>query len=262
MQFENHIFVVSGAASGIGHALVIELLQRGAIVAAVDVKEITFDSLSEVALTKLTRHFCDVSSLEQVKTCAAEILQTHGYIDGLLNIAGIAQPFVDFKTMDVQYMKHIMDVNYFGTMYMIKTFLPTLLTRPHAHILNVSSTGGLVSVPGQSIYGASKAAIKLLSECLHVELQDTNIKVTLAIPGSIDTGIMQFNEEINERTRKVLAQREKVKMMSAQQCAMILCDAIIQSKFQVLIGKDAQIINALMRIMPQKTRAMMAKMIK
>lgn len=263
MQIKDRRFVVTGAASGIGYAVVLELLRRGAYVAAVDVKEISLDAISDKSLlARATLHLCDVSSHAQVHICAVEILKIHGNIDGLFNIAGIAQPFVDFKDMDSQHMSRVMGVNYCGTLYMIEAFLPTLLTRPCAHILNVSSTGGLVPVPGQAIYGASKAAIALLTECLNVELKETNVNVTLAIPGSIDTAIMTFSEETNERTRKVLAQRQKIKMVSAQACAKIMCDAMVQQKSRILIGKDAYLIDVLLRLMPKITRAMMANMLK
>ncbi|WP_252629481.1 SDR family oxidoreductase, partial [Enterobacter sp. JH539] len=90
-----------------------------------------------------------------------------------INNAGIIQPFVKIDQLGYEVVERVFNVNFYGTLYMTKTFLPHLLTRPEAHIVNVSSMGGFLPVPGQTIYGASKAAVKLFTEGLHSELADT-----------------------------------------------------------------------------------------
>ena len=91
--------------------------------------------------------------------------------------------------LDYAAIDRVFDVNWRGTLYMTKTFLPLLLARPEAHIVNVSSMGGFLPVPGQTIYGASKAAVKLLTEGLHSELAGTNVRVTVVFPGAVATNI-------------------------------------------------------------------------
>ena len=113
-----------------------------------------------------------------------ESLALHPGVDGIINNAGIIQPFVRLNDLSYESIERVINVNLYGTLYMIKTFLPHLLTRPEAHIVNISSMGGFLPVPGQTIYGASKAAVKLLSEGLHSELMNTHVMVTVAISGS------------------------------------------------------------------------------
>jgi len=108
------------------------------------------------------------------------VIEAHGKVDGLINCACIIQPFVKLNDLEYEAIEHVMNVNFWGLMYMTKTFLPYLMDRPSAHIVNVSSMGGFLPVPGQTVYGASKAAVKLLTEGLHSELRETSVRVTIA----------------------------------------------------------------------------------
>ncbi|MEK3683510.1 SDR family NAD(P)-dependent oxidoreductase [Paenibacillus sp. FSL R10-2736] len=116
-----------------------------------------------------------------------QVIDQHGKVDGIINNAGIIHPFLKVNELEYDKIKLVMDINFYGTLYMVKSFLPYLLKRPVAHIANVSSMGGFLPVPGQTIYGASKAAVKLLTEGLRAELKDTNVKVTLVFPGGVST---------------------------------------------------------------------------
>ncbi|OMF28233.1 SDR family NAD(P)-dependent oxidoreductase [Paenibacillus sp. FSL H8-0259] len=115
------------------------------------------------------------------------MIDQHGKVDGIINNAGIIHPFLKVNELEYDKIKLVMDINFYGTLYMVKSFLPYLLKRPVVHIANVSSMGGFLPVPGQTIYGASKAAVKLLTEGLRAELKDTNVKVTLVFPGGVST---------------------------------------------------------------------------
>ncbi|WP_305954202.1 SDR family oxidoreductase [Paenibacillus sp. FSL H8-0259] len=116
-----------------------------------------------------------------------QVIDQHGKVDGIINNAGIIHPFLKVNELEYDKIKLVMDINFYGTLYMVKSFLPYLLKRPVVHIANVSSMGGFLPVPGQTIYGASKAAVKLLTEGLRAELKDTNVKVTLVFPGGVST---------------------------------------------------------------------------
>ena len=104
-------------------------------------------------------------------------------VDGLINNAGIVQPFVPVADLDPAAIRRVIEVNLMGPINMVTAFLPVLLTRPEAHIANVSSMGGFFPFPGQTIYGASKAGVKLLSEGLHLELLDTPVRVSAMVGG-------------------------------------------------------------------------------
>jgi short-subunit dehydrogenase len=173
-----------------------------------------------------------------------------------MNIAGIIQPFVKVNQLDLSMVEKVMNVNFYGTLYMVKAFLPHLLKRPSAHVLNVSSMGGFLPVPGQSIYGASKAAVKLFTEGLSSELAGTNVGVSIVFPGAIGTNITQnSNVEIPGQG----ANNTKYKVMSAGKAAELIVEAMEKNKFRVLVGSDASFMDKLCRLAPVFAKNFIAK---
>src|SRR5690606_29224564 len=112
-------------------------------------------------------HQLDITDIKQVQRAHDEVIKLHGQIDGLLNIAGIIQRFVPIAELEMADITKVMNVNFYGVVNTVKVFLPTLLDRPAATLLNVSSMGAYAPVPGQSIYGATKAAVYALTNGLH-----------------------------------------------------------------------------------------------
>ena len=192
MKVANKVFVVTGGANGIGRELVLELLREGARVAAVDIDE---KGLKEtVALAgelgaRISTHVVNITDRKVVEALVEKVVKAHGTVDGLINNAGIIQPFVRLNDLTYDQIERTMNVNFNGLLYMTKAFLPVLLKRPDGHIVNVSSMGGFLPVPGQTLYGASKADVKLLTEGLNSELLDTTVRVTLVFPGAISPHI-------------------------------------------------------------------------
>ena len=185
MKVNGKTIVVTGGGSGMGRELVLELAKRGASVAAVDInKEAVLETarLAPESKEKISTHVVNITEREAIEKLVDEVKEFHGTVDGIINNAGIIQPFIDVNDLGYDKIEQVMNVNFYGTLYMVKSFLPELLKRPEAHILNVASMGGFLPVPGQSIYGASKAAVKLMTEGLHSELTDTNVGVTIAFP--------------------------------------------------------------------------------
>ena len=121
--------------------------------------------------------------------CPREIIAAHGQVDALINNAGIIQPFVPLAELDFATVDRVLQVNLYGTIHMVQAFLPYLKSRPEAHLANVSSMGGFVPFPGQTMYGASKAAVKLMTEGLYTELLETAVEVSVVMPGAVDTEI-------------------------------------------------------------------------
>src|SRR6187399_1176195 len=162
MKIKDNVFVVTGGGNGMGREVVLGLLQRGARVAAVDLNEAGLAETAALAAAgdRLTTHVVNVSDRKQVLALPAKVEKAHGQIDGLLNVAGIIQPFVKINELGFDVIERVMNVNFWGVVNMSKAFLPTLLTRPEAGLLNVSSMGGFLPVPGQAAYGASKAAVR------------------------------------------------------------------------------------------------------
>lgn len=160
MKLKGKVVVVTGAGSGLGQALTLELLRRGARVAAVDLREEGLLATRQMAgglAGGLSLHPLDVTDREGVEALPVEVERVHGQVDGLVNNAGIIQPFKRLQDLDYAAIDRVMRVNFYGTLYMTKAFLPRLLGRPEAHLVNVSSMGGFLPVPGQTVYGASLA---------------------------------------------------------------------------------------------------------
>jgi len=266
MKVNGKIIVVTGAAGGVGRQLVLQLLEKGATVAAVDISKPRLEELAKEANSKkLTIHVCDLSKLESVEAVYAEIIATHKFVDGLINNAGVIQPFATIGKLDYKKIDFVMNVNFYGTLYMCKTFLPMLQKRPVAHILNVSSMGGFFPVPGQSIYGASKAAIKLMTEALYAENLATNVNVTLALPGAMATDIAKNSKvDISKATGGENSNQKKhnVKMLSADKAARIIIKAMEKNKFQVYVGRDSKMLHFIYKLNPKAAPKMMYKALK
>lgn len=244
MRISGKKFLVTGAGNGMGREVTLELLRRGAKVVGVDVND-TF--LKETALLAGDKG----SSLETFKLditdrpAAIELAKQHIDLDGLVNVAGIIQPFVRVNDLDFSAADRVMQINFFGPFNLIKAFLPGLLNRPEAHILNVSSMGSYAPVPGQTIYGASKAALNLLTEGLRSELSETKIKLTLVWPGAIGTNISQ-NSGVSIGNA-ASAESSKMKVTSAVEAGRMMVDAIENEQKRIYIGGDAKFMGRLSR---------------
>lgn len=262
MKVMNKVLVVTGGGSGIGRALVLKLLASGARVAAVDLNEDTLQETVELAgqyKDKVSVHVLSVSDREAVAALPDNVIAAHGTVDGLINNAGIIQPFVRLNDLKFEAIERVLNVNLYGVIYMTKAFLPHLLARPVAHIVNVSSMGGFFPVPGQTLYGASKAGVKLLTEGLYAELLNTNIKVTVVFPGAIATNITQ-NSGLSLPAAAGDATR-KLPMTSPENAADLIIKGMEQDKFQVYVGNDARFMNFLYRLNPKfATRFMFNQM--
>lgn len=261
MKVRDKVLVVTGGGSGIGRELVLLLLKKGAKVAAVDLNESTLQETAQLAgdwQTNLSLHVVNVADKSQVDALPEQVIQTHGQVDGIINNAGIIQPFVPVKELDLATIERVMNVNFYGVLYMTQAFLPHLLKRPVAHILNVSSMGGFLPVPGQTVYGASKAAVKLFTEGLHTELMDTPVRVTIAFPGAVQTNITTSSGlEV-----KTTQEQTQAKMLSADKAAEIIINAMEQDKYRVLVGKDAKFMDRLYRLHPKRAAYFIYRMMK
>lgn len=239
MQIADKKFVVTGAGNGMGREVVLELLTRGATVIGIDINE---EFLAETAVLaakdagRLTTTRLDISD----RNAVIEFASHHTDLDGLVNVAGIIQPFVRVEQLKSEQIDRVMYVNFFGPLNLIHAFLPALKSRPQAHILNVSSMGSYAPVPGQTIYGASKAALNLLTEGLRSELSETNVKLTLVWPGAIGTNIAG-NSGI-AMPADASAEAPKVKMVSAADAGRAMVNAMEADKKRIYIGQDAKML--------------------
>jgi NAD(P)-dependent dehydrogenase (short-subunit alcohol dehydrogenase family) len=248
-------FVVTGSGAGIGREVTLELIRRGARVAGIDVNK---DGLAETASLSgagkdtFLPLATDITNRRSVMALPAKVAKVLGPVDGLINVAGIIQPFVRINELEFDAIDRVMSVNFFGPMNLIKAFLPGLLERPEAHIANVSSMGSYAPVPGQTLYGASKAAINLLSEGLRSELKGSNVGITVIYPGAIGTNIAE-NSGLHMEVPEDAPERKVVAPADAGQA---IVSAVAESKKRIVIGQDAKTMWAMNRLSPDLAAGM------
>lgn len=260
MNFENKVIAVTGGGNGIGREVVLLLLKKGAKVAALDISE---EGLNQTVLlageytNNLSIHKVNITSREEVEALPDKIIKEHKFLDGLINVAGIIQPFIPTNSLNYEQIDRVMNVNFYGTLYMVKAFLPYLLkNKTTACIANVSSMGGFLPVPGQSIYGASKAAVKLMTEALYAELKATNIRVSIIFPGGVATNITQNS---GVKMKQVDTGGKAYKMTTPQKAGEVIVKGIEKEKFRIIVGSDARIMDILYRLNPKFAVNMITK---
>ena len=240
MKVAGKVIAVTGAGNGMGREITLNLLHKGAKVIGLDI---------------------NLEGLKKTQELAGE--KGFGAVDGLINNAGIIQDFVPVSQMEYRAIERVMNINFYGTLYMVKSFLPHLLTRPQAHIVNVASMGAFTPVPGQTFYGASKAAVRALTEGLMGELMDTNVEVSEVFPGAIATNI-QAHSGIKNAPNIENASEEELKKHNTlpRDAAEILVRGMEAGKWKIIIGKDCKQMDFLMRIAPKFTMKKMAAAMK
>lgn len=254
MKVNGKVLVVTGAGNGMGREVALELLRRGAKVAGLDLKPEWLAETKNLAGENAHNFYgyeCNISDRNWVLSMPEKIQAEVGPIDALVNVAGIIQPFVKINDLDFEHIDRVMHVNLYGPINLIKAFLPGLLTRPEAHILNVSSMGSYAPVPGQTMYGATKAALNMLTEGLRSELKETNVSLTLVWPGAIGTnisansGVSFGSGELTEAQKKAAA-----RVTAPALAGKMMVDAIESKANRIYIGSDAKTMGNLTRLAP------------
>jgi NAD(P)-dependent dehydrogenase (short-subunit alcohol dehydrogenase family) len=263
MKVAGKVLLVTGAGSGVGREVALEALRRGATVAAADVNETTLAETSALAAAgdRLSAHTLNISDRAAVEALPGALSARHGPVDGLIHCAGIIQPFVKLVDLDDSAIERVFAVNWWGTLYLTKTFLPVLLARPEGHIVNVSSMGGFLPVPGQTVYGASKAAVKLLTEGLHAECAGTHVGVTVVFPGAVATNITA-NSGVDIPTGGAQAEAQTRRITQPATAARQILDGMERNAYRVLIGRDAKLMDALCRLNPKRAAGVVAAQMK
>jgi NAD(P)-dependent dehydrogenase (short-subunit alcohol dehydrogenase family) len=263
MKVAGKVLVVTGAGSGIGRQVALEALRRGAAVAAGDVNEAALLETASLADAggRLSTHVLNIADRAAVEALPEAIQARHGSVDALVHCAGIIQQFVKVKDLDYAAIERVFAVNWWGTVYLTKTLLPPLLARPQAHIVNVSSMGGFLPVPGQTVYGASKAAVKLFTEALHAELAGTNVRVTVVFPGAVATNITA-NSGVSMPIAEATAEAQARRITRPEKAARDILDGVERDAYRVLIGRDAKLMDRFYRLAPRRAAGLIATRMK
>lgn len=268
MQISGKVFVVTGGGNGIGREVVLGLVAKGARVAALDLNE---EGLAEtVALAgangdRISTHVVNVTDRKAVEKLPAAIIKQHGQIDGLLNIAGIIQKFVPVMQLDWDQIDRVINVNLYGVLNTCKAFLPELVKRPEAALVNVASMGAFAPVPGQGVYGATKAAVAQLSRALHSELMETGVQVTGVFPGAIGTNISVNSGLMTAEQAKEMAATagdRARKTTAPAEAGRQIIEAVEKGSYEIFIGSDSKAMSRLSRLNQKNAAGLIYKNMK
>jgi short-subunit dehydrogenase len=263
--------VVTGAASGIGRALAVELAARGADLALADRDEAGLQSTAaEIAgshRVKVTTHRLDVGVPTEIAAFAQAATAAHPALNILVNNAGVAL-LGQFSEIDQAQMDWLMNINFWGVVHATRAFLPHLATRGEAHIVNLSSIFGIVAPPGQTAYGAAKFAVRGFSESLRHELQMAGSPVRLSVvhPGGIATNIVRNSQNgsgitDNARRAEAIERFDRVAKTTPKDAALRIIKGIEKNQPRILIGNDARMMDILQRLRPGTYWSVMARKI-
>ena len=248
------VVALTGAASGIGRCLAIQLADKGCHLALADVDrkglEETIALLS--GNTKVSMYIVDVADKDRVYAWAEEVVADHGQVDVIINNAGVAST-TSIEDISYQDFDWVFNIVFYGVLYGTKAFLPYLRQRPEANIVNISSVNGFFPFPNNGPYNAAKHAVKGLNQTLIQELRNTNIRVTSVHPGGIKTNIVRNSrsaDDFLEKDKKV-KEFDKVAGTTAEKAASIIIGGLVKNRKRQLVGKDAVVIDLLVRMFPQ-----------
>ena len=252
------VAVITGAASGIGAALAVNLAKRGMHVALVDLNPAGLEATAmhaRAAGVTVSTHVLDVSDRAGVAALPAQVLERHGRVTVLVNNAGVALGGL-FEQVSEEDFDWLMSINFGATVRLTRAFLPVLARAGAAQLVNVSSIFGIIAPPGQSAYAASKFAVRGFSESLRHELEMSNspVGVTLVHPGGVRTNISE-NARLSKSLDEAEVKREQANWRSLlslapEKAAEIIAVAIERRDARVLVGSDAKGAALVQRLFP------------
>ena len=249
---------VTGAASGIGRALAIELAARGAELALADRDEAGLAAVSaEIApKVKVSTHRVDIGEPAEIAGFAQAAIAAHPTLNVVVNNAGVAL-LGQFHEIDQAQMDWLFNINFWGVVHSTRAFLPHLAKRAEAHLVNVSSIFGIVAPPGQTAYAAAKFAVRGFSESLRHELQLAKSPVRLLVvhPGGILTNIVRNSRAgsgvtDNARRAQSIERFDNIAKTTPKDAALTIIAGIEKNKPRILIGGDARMMDILQRLRP------------
>ena len=248
------VAALTGAASGIGRALALELGNHGYTLALADRDETGLAETARMARERATvsTHLLDVSQKVAVDAFAADVLHQHGRVDLVINNAGVSIAG-DVAELTVEEIEWLMNVNFWGTVYGVKAFLPELLRTPGSTIVNLSSVFGIIAPPGQAAYAASKFAVRGFSEAPREELRG-RVHVVTVHPGGINTNIARSARIAAAADQELLRRRgeefqKRNLTQTPEKAAKLILRGIVRQSDRVLIGMDARRIDVISRIL-------------
>ena len=259
---------VTGAASGIGRELALELARRGCDLALADRDEAGLQTLAaEIGrdgARKVSVHRVDVAEPGQIQDFATAAIAAHPGLNILINNAGVAL-LGTFAEVEQAQMEWLININFWGVVHGTRAFLPHLSNQRAAHIVNLSSIFGIIAPPGQTAYCAAKFAVRGFSESLRHELAMANSPVKLSVvhPGGVATNIARNARSgggvDNARRAESIDRFDAMAKKSPAAAAVRIIEGIENNQPRILIGSDARFMDLLQRFRPVTYWAVLAK---
>lgn len=264
---EQQVYAITGAASGIGLALVKQLLAAGHCVAAADISAEALSGLRSLAAEqRLLLSELDVADRDAVNAWASSIAEYFGGVDVVVNNAGVSLS-CHAGEQPREHFEWLFNINFWGVVNGCEAFLPHL-TQRRGCIVNISSLFGLMSVPSQSAYNAAKFAVRGYSESLRQDLRGTGVSVVTVHPGGIKTNIARNGRHFHDLQGKqrdleaTAASFDKVARTSPDAAARAILRAVKKGRRRLLIGSDARFLDLVQRVFPSRYDQLLAPLLR
>lgn len=257
-----------------GRYLAVLLAKEGADVSVCDVNEETLNETVEMLRkynVSVSSHLLDVSDKEAIEALPKKVIDQHGKVDMVFNNAGVTTGS-HFKDMNEDNWDWVMGINFDGVINSTRAFIPHMVDSPEAAIVNTSSIFGMVAVPGQTVYHATKFAVRGFTESLAMEMKETNpnLQIHCVHPGHIGTNIAadarfdeeNFNQDDTQVSNSIFtrnapkSQKEMGDLfreggMHPSKAAEIILNGVKKNKTRIFIGLDAKLLDLSQRIFPK-----------
>lgn len=264
---QGKIAVVTGAGSGIGRGLAINLAREGCSLALADVNEAGLaetKNLIDKADTQARIYLVDVSDRERVHRFADEVVEAFGKVDIVINNAGV-QLKETLEDVTYEDLNWLMGINLYGVIYGCKAFLPHLKKQTTANLVNISSVQAFFTNPNSGPYCVSKYAVRGFTLTLAQELRNTSVRVSCVYPGGVKTNIVR-NERFHKTSRPEVTKEDEaarfekyVCWISPDRAARIIIKGIKKNKQHILVGPDAYFYELITRLAPMVWQKLMAR---